>query len=194
MSLKQFLIAVPILVLLSVDTASGQRRRTPATETTPANQAASDVQREPEDQIKLARQFFQADEKCRGLLKSERWQEAEVACRFGARLSDRFADHRELEKMGAYQPVGESLAGQKRYAEAINYYTRALELARPRLDDSNAEVGELYGRIALAYHMSRDLERACEFYRKATRSYQTAYANIKEEDVVEEGLAIKRGY
>ncbi|HJR05719.1 MAG TPA: tetratricopeptide repeat protein [Pyrinomonadaceae bacterium] len=96
--------------------------------------------------------------------------------------------------MGAYEHVGESLAGQKRYADAISYYSRALEVSRPRLNDANAEVGQLYGRIALAYHMMRDLDKAREFYRKATRTYQTAYSNIKEEEVVEEGLAMKRGY
>lgn len=195
MSHKQVMIVVTLLFSLSAGGAAcGQSRPVTEAQTTPQPRAASAGQREPEDQIKLAQQYFAADAKCRGLLKQEKWKEAEVACLAETRLAERFADQRELEKMGAYENVGASLAGQKRYREAITYYTRALDISRPRLTDANAEVGQLYGRIALAYHMMRDLDQAREFYRKAARTYQTAYARIKEEEVVEEGLETKRGY
>jgi tetratricopeptide (TPR) repeat protein len=180
---KQLLIVMPLVFSLGgVENGVAQRRR------------ASAPRRAPVDQVKLVDEYFAADAKCRGLLKAEKWKEAEVACLAETRIVDRFTDHRELEKLSAYEQVGASLAGQKRYAEAITYYLRALELSRPRLNDANADVGQLYGRIALAYHMMRDLGEAREFYRKATRTYQTAYANINEDEVVEEGLEMKRGY
>lgn len=195
MSLNRWLIAVPILFVLSASGVTcAQRRRAAEVQIAPQAQIVSEKQREPVDQIELARQYSEVDKKCRGLLKQEKWKEAEVACLAETRLADRFADQRELEKMGAYENVGAALTGQKRYAEAITYYTRALEISRPRLTDANAEVGQLYGRIALAYHMMRDLDKAREFYLKATNTYQTAYAGINEEGVVEEGLEMKRGY
>ncbi|MCA1564500.1 MAG: tetratricopeptide repeat protein [Acidobacteria bacterium] len=196
MSRKQVLRVVPMLFLLSpVGAACDRQRPLAEAQITPQTGIVSEGQsREPEDQIKLARQYFEADTKCRGLLKQEKWKEAEAACLAETRLAERFADQRELEKMGAYENVGVSLAGQKRYAEAITYYTRALEISRPRLTDANAEVGQLYGRIALSYHAMRDLDKAREFYRKAAQTYQIAYAGINEEEVVEEGLKIKRGY
>lgn len=96
--------------------------------------------------------------------------------------------------MGAYGNVAQALMGQERYQDAIKQYVRALELSRPRLTDANAEVGELYARIGMAYHSLRDLNAAREWYGKAEKTYLTAYSNIKEEDVVEEGLEIKHGY
>ncbi len=68
----------------------------------------------PEDQQKLGQRFFAQEAKCRGLLRDARWKEAEAACRESVRLADRFADYRELEKMGAYASVGHALMGQER--------------------------------------------------------------------------------
>ena len=148
----------------------------------------------PADQIKLAERFFAQEAECRALLRREQWKQAEAACKAATQLADRFTDHRELEKMGAYGSVSQALMGQERYQDAIKQYVRALELSRPRLTDANAEVGELYARIGMAYHSLRDLNAAREWYGKAEKTYLTAYSNIKEEDVVEEGLEIKRGY
>jgi tetratricopeptide (TPR) repeat protein len=176
MSHKLGLIILIVFMLCSLEMAYSQRRRV------------------PEDQIKLGQKFFEAEDKCRNLLHSEQWKEAEAACKAAVQLADRFADYREMEKMGAYENVGHSLIGQKRYDEAISYYFRALDVSRPRLNDTNAEVGQVYGRIAIAYHAMRNLDKAREFYRKAAKTYQIAYSNIKEEEVTEEGIEIKRGY
>ena len=113
---KKVLLVVPLIFALcgggGAEVAEQRRRR-----------------QEPVDQIELAKQYFEADTKCRGLLKQEKWKEAEAACLAETRLADLFADQRELEKMGAYEQVGESLLGQKRYAEAITY-TNSKRLVR----------------------------------------------------------------
>lgn len=148
----------------------------------------------PEDQIKLGQQFFAQDKKCRGLLGEERWKEAEAACEESVRLADRFADYRELEKLGAYAGLGHALAGQRRFREAIKYYSRAIEVARPRLDDTNAEVADMYVNIAMSYHALRDLREALEWYRKAASSYKAAHARIEKDGVSDEGAEMQRGY
>lgn len=156
--------------------------------------ALSQNQRAPEDQIKFGQKFFSQDEKCRGLLREERWEEAEAACKESVRLADRFADYRELEKMGAYAGLGHALAGQRRFREAIKYYSRAVEVTRPRLDDTNAEVADMYVNIAMAYHALRELKDAREWYAKAASSYQAAHARIKKGGVSDEGAEMQRGY
>jgi len=172
---KQKLIVISIIFLLfSGEAAYPQRRRV------------------PEDQIKLAQQFYVAEGKCSGLLRNEKWREAEVACKTATRFADRFADYRELEKLGAYGSVGLSLMGQKRYEEAIKYYARAIDMGRPRLDDTNAEVGQLYGHIATAYHRMHNLDKAREFYRKAARTFLAAYSTINPE--AEHGVEMRQRY
>jgi tetratricopeptide (TPR) repeat protein len=148
----------------------------------------------PEDQIKLGQQFFAQEAKCRGLLRDRSWKEAEAACEESVRLADRFADHRELEKMGAYASVGHALMGQQRYRDAIRFYSRAIEVSRPRLDDTNAETGDMFVNMAVAHHLLRELDAAREWYRKAEKTYRTAHAGIREEEVTEQGAEMKRGY
>lgn len=168
------IIALPVLILSSSGTAYPQRRRA------------------PEDQIKLAQLFYAADDKCQGLLRDQRWKEAETACTAAVRLADRFADYRELEKMGAYESVGDALMGQGRYREAIAYFSRAVEVGRPRVNDKNAETGQVYASIGAAYHRLRELDKAREFYRKAESTYRTAYSNINPD--AEYGVEMRQSY
>jgi hypothetical protein len=46
----------------------------------------------------------------------------------------------------------------------------------------------------MAHHGLRDPAKAREFYSRAEKTYEVAYAQIDPEEVVEEGLEIKRGY
>jgi tetratricopeptide (TPR) repeat protein len=104
--------------------------------------ARAQVSADPEGQ--LARQFFDADGKCRALLRGGTLKEAEAACKASLQLAERFTGGRELEQMGAYGSVAQVLLGQKRYREALGYYERALKVVVGRLDDTDAEVGQVY--------------------------------------------------
>lgn len=158
-------------------------------------QALAQKRAAPADQVELGRRFFAQDAKCRGLLREKRWAEAEAACRESVRLAEGFADQRELEKMGAFAAVGHSLMGQGRYREAAESYTRAVEASRPRLDDTHAEVGDMYFNVALARHMLRDLGAAREWYRRAEKTYRSAVYGITDEEAgVPEIAGMKQGY
>ena len=146
----------------------------------------------PEDQIELGQKYFEAEKKCRSLLQNKQWKGAEAACKAAVQSADRFADYRELEKMGAYENVGHSLVGQGRYEEAVRFYSRAVEVGSPRVNDTNAEVGRLYRSIAMAYHSMRNLDKAREFYRKAAKTYRVAYSNIDPE--ADYGVEMRQGY
>ena len=158
----------------------------------PASTAFSRHPQIPEDQIKLGQKYFEAEKNCRSLLQNKEWKQAEAVCKSAVKLADRFADNRELEKMGAYENVGHSLMGQKRYEEAVSYYSRAVEVGHPRVNDTNAEVGRLYGSVANAYHAMHKLDKAREFYRKAAKTYQVAYSNLDPE--ADYGIAMRQGY
>ncbi len=146
---------------------------------------------EPQD---LIQRFSAQEDKCRDMVKSRKWKEAEAVCKVAVQLADQFTSDRELEQMGAYEMFGHVLMGQERYQEAITYYSRANEIARPRLNDTNAEVGRLYWDMGIAYHSLRNLDKAREFYRKAEKTYQFAYSKINPEEVTEDGIMIKQGY
>jgi tetratricopeptide (TPR) repeat protein len=71
--------------------------------------------------------------------------------------------------------VGHTLLGQGRYAEALEHYTRALDLGQPTLSENNAELGQLYGNVAAAQHMLGNLDKALKSYRKAEQILPRLY-------------------
>lgn len=126
----------------------------------------------------LAKQFFEKDDKCRDLVRGQKWNEAEKPCEVLVRIVDQLPSGRALERLEAYQLFGHVLRGQKRYQEALGYYNRALDAVASELIEENDELGRLYGDIAITQHLMRDLGRARESYRKAEKIYQLAYASL----------------
>lgn len=140
------------------------------------------AQKQEYDQLdQLAREYFNEMDNCRNLLRGEKWDEAEKTCGAAVRLAERLSEDRALEKMGAYRLFGYTMLGQRRFQEALEYANRAFDAVRSTLTERDAEVAQLYGDIARAQHLLRDLDKAREFYRKSEKSYQLAIANIKDE-------------
>jgi tetratricopeptide (TPR) repeat protein len=79
-----------------------------------------------------------------------------------------------MEKIGANESLGHVLVRQKRYSEAIEQYKRALNAAGSTLTEKDAELGRLYGDLAIAHHLMRDLDKARELYKKAEKILQLA--------------------
>lgn len=146
-----------------------------------------------EKQDELARQYFKEDDNCRNLVRAQKWSEAEEACKVIVRIADQFSD-RSLEKMGAYELFGYVLRGQKRYKEALEYFNRALDAVRSSLTEKNAELGQLYGDMAITHHLMGDLDIARELYRKAERIYQIAHADMGGGDPHEEIEKLRQNY
>jgi TonB family protein len=135
-----------------------------------------------EHQEALARQYFKEDDKCRDLVRGQKWKEAEESCKVIVRIADQLSDDRSLERMGAYELFGHVLRGQKLYQEALEYYNRALGAVRSRLTEKDAELGRLYGDMAITHHLLRDVDKARELYKKAEKVYQLAHASIGDGD------------
>ncbi|HJQ69517.1 MAG TPA: tetratricopeptide repeat protein [Blastocatellia bacterium] len=142
----------------------------------------------------VSKMFFEQQDKCRGLLRAQNWKEAEPVCKAAARLAEQLPGDRALEKMGAYQLLGHVFLRQQRYQEALNNYSRAYEFARSQLTEKNAELGELYGYMAIAHHGLNELDKAREFYRKAEKSLQLAYAAMACDNCDEEVEKIRQEY
>ncbi len=147
-----------------------------------------------ERQAQLADQYFKEGDKCRDLVRGQKWKDAEESCKVIARIADQLSDDRELEKMGAYELFGHVLRGQKRYQESLEYYNRALDAVRSRLTEKNAELGKLYGDMAITHHLLRDLDKARELYRKATKIFQLAHATFGDGDSDEWVVEVKQSY
>jgi TonB family protein len=152
----------------------------------------------PEDEIKrdqeVSKRYFEQEDKCRDLLRSRNLKEAETVCKAAAQMAEQLSSDRALEKMGAYELIGHVFLHQQRYQEALDKYSRAFEFARLKLKDKNAEMGQLYGYLAIAHHGMNNLEKAREFYKKAEKSLQLAYADMACDNCDEEVSKIRQDY
>lgn len=132
---------------------------------------------------KRTSRYIKEEDRCRDLLKSEKWTEAEEACKAVVPLADQLGDHQGLMKMGAYEHVGHTLLAQRRYQDALAYYSRAFEFAQSSLKETDAELGYAYRNLALAHHGIGNLEKARELYRRAEETLQLAHSKIQSEDL-----------
>ena len=160
----------------------------------PPGVLTKEQKQELEQQQQLANSYFVEDKKCRDLAKEEKWKEAETACAVVVTISDQLQSDRALEKMRANEILGHVLLPQKRYQEAINYYNRALKAVSAKLSESDAELGRLWGDLAIAHHLKRDLDNARVFYKKAEQIYQNAYVKFGEGESDEWTETIRKGY
>jgi TonB family protein len=129
-------------------------------------------------QEQLAKQYFAESDRCRDLLKGQKWQEAEPVCKAVVSIADQLAEHRVLEKMGAYEEMGHALLGLKRHQEALDYFSRAFEIGKTVLKETDPETGIAYRNLGVANHMLGKLDKAREFYGKAEKILRHAYAHI----------------
>jgi TonB family protein len=143
---------------------------------------------------RLSKEYFQKEDKCRDLLRSRDLNGAEAACKAAAQVVVQLPSDRALEKMGAYELVGHTQMQQKRYQEALDSYSRALEFAQLKLTDKNAELGQLYGYLGVAYHGLNNFDKARQLYKKAEHSLQLAYTDMACDHCDEEVNKIRQDY
>lgn len=144
--------------------------------------------------IETNKRFFEKEDRCRDLLRNGKLQEAEAACQAATQAGEQLSGGRSLERMGSYQLLGHVYMRQKRYRDALGSYSRALANARLTLEDKNAELGQLYGYLGMAHHALDHLDEAREFYRKAEKSLQLAYAHMACDHCDEEVNHIRQDY
>lgn len=97
--------------------------------------------------------------------------------------------------MGASEAIGHVMFGQNRYPEALEYYSRALDLGQTQYTEEDASLGRLYGNLAIARHRLGNLDKALELYRKSTRIYHRAYTDYDDSgDTAESNAMVKQNY
>lgn len=160
----------------------------------PPGVLSKEQKQELERQQQLANTYFAEDKKCRELFKAEKLKEAESACGVAVTISDQLSSDRALEKMRANEIQGHVLLRQKRYLEAIDYYNRAMKAVSAALTENDAELGRLFGDLAIAHHLKRDLDKARVLYKKAEQIYQNAYARFSEDQSDEWAQTISKDY
>lgn len=143
---------------------------------------AERVYKESVQESKISKQYFTEIDVCRNLLREENYIQAETSCRLAISIAEKFPKSRYMEKHSAYKTLGVTLLWQRKAREAISYFDKSLEVAKPDLDDSTAETGEVYFLIGQANHFLNKLDVARSYYTKAENVYHSAFKIMRELD------------
>jgi tetratricopeptide (TPR) repeat protein len=128
---------------------------------------------------KLAVQFFDQEDKCRDLLNASDWQKAEEACSANLAIADKLGKHRSHMKVRAYRMAGLAVLNQNRYEDALKLLKRALDIGKSNLLENDANVGDVYIALGLAYSKMGKNKEAIAFYIKGEKALQIAFQSVR---------------
>jgi tetratricopeptide (TPR) repeat protein len=129
---------------------------------------------------RLAVQFFDQEDKCCELLNASDWQKAEGACSANLAIADKLGKHRSHMKVRAYRMAGLAVLNQNRYEDALKHLKRALDIGRSNLLDNDANVGDVYITLGLAYSKMGKNKEAISFYIKGEKALQIAFQSVRD--------------
>lgn len=125
-----------------------------------------------------ADKYFKREDECRELLESQRYPEAEEACKSAVELAEKLPKERKNERRTAYGSWGGALVLQRKFREALQVYLQELQIAEASLKPYEAELGYAYHHVALAYHGAGDLVQARAYYQHAETTLREAREHI----------------
>lgn len=135
------------------------------------------------DELKNAKLYFAQDDECRKLYGEKDYFEAEKSCKLAVSIAEKLPQSRFMEKHAAYRMFGLTLLWQRKYDEAISNFNKALEVGKPKVDDTDAETGEVYYLLGQANHLLGRIEAAKDFYIKAENTYRTAFKEMGDSEI-----------
>lgn len=94
--------------------------------------SAADYEKDKK-QRQAAQVYFSQQKKCRELVNQSAYPEAEENCRPLIEMAEKLPAEKRIERIIAYQYTGHALFGQKRVAEALEFYQRELAVAQAAL-------------------------------------------------------------
>lgn len=169
-----------LIFFLSSQAAFSQRVEAPT-----GKREINELLRKARQETKANKLYFAEDEKCRKLISAGNFVQAEASCRLSISLAEKLPVDRYLERSSAHLALAVVLLSQAKAAEAIPLLNQSLEIAKPIIDDTDAETGERYFLLGQANHQLGKINEAKEYYTKAENTYRTAFKEMGDSDIRE---------
>jgi TonB family protein len=137
----------------------------------------------PEGELKkeqeAADRYFKEEDKCRELVHSKQYGDAESSCRTAVELVENLPAERQNERRMAYEFLGHSLLFQKKFSDALIPYQKELAIAQASLKPYEAELGYAYHDMALALFATGDVRQSRSDYETAISTLEQARDHIE---------------
>lgn len=132
-------------------------------------------------QEKALHDYYPAFQSCYDLLKQGKDKDAEQKCRETLALSDQLPENRVLERSDGRLYLAHALFRQRRFAESIPLYEKAVEIRRAHENsDRDADFASENASLARAYAAVGNLSQSDTYYSQAVTIYKAAIANLPE--------------
>jgi TonB family protein len=122
--------------------------------------------------------YFKQEDKCRTLLRTKQYGDAESSCKTATELVENLPASRKNERRSAYALLGHSLLYQKKFNDALIPYQKELAIAQASLRPYEAELGYAYHDMALALFATGDLQQSRSDYQTAITTLEQARDHI----------------
>jgi len=122
--------------------------------------------------------YFRVEDECRSLVKNVQYTDAEPKCREAAELSLKLPIEAVLERSSAISTLANVIFLQRRFAESLPYYSRALELDEGYRKPDDADLATDYENVGRAYGATGNLELADASYAVAVSTFRAAIKNL----------------
>jgi TonB family protein len=123
--------------------------------------------------------YFKQQDKCRELVRTKQYGDAESSCRTAVELVEKLPTDRQNERRLAYQFLGHSLLFQKKFSDALAPYQKELTIAQASLRPYEAELGYAYHDMALTLFATGDLQQSRSDYETAISTLEQARDHIE---------------
>jgi tetratricopeptide (TPR) repeat protein len=121
--------------------------------------------------------YFSQQKKCRELVNQAAYPEAEENCKPLMEMAEKLPAEKRIERIIAYQYTGHALFGQKKVAEALEFYQRELAVAQAAPTD--AVLAYAYRDVARGFRETGDMLRARSSYEAAESTLQLALEHTR---------------
>jgi TonB family protein len=133
-----------------------------------------------ESESDVRAKYFPLDDECRNLVKNAKYAEAEPKCRQAVEISENLPKEAVLERSDALSMLANSILLQRRFAEAIPLYERALELDKGYRKPNDVDLATDYANLARAYGLTGNQAKADELYGMAVITFKAAIKDLPE--------------
>lgn len=122
--------------------------------------------------------YFGAEDECRSLMQATKFAEAEAKCREAVELSNQLPKDAVLERSGALSLLANDILSQRRFADSIPLYEKALELDRAYRKADDADLASEYQNLGRAFALTGDFPRADKLYALAVSTFKVAIKDL----------------
>jgi len=118
--------------------------------------------------------YTAAEKKCDQSIDKETWKAAESLCKNALVLAGQLPDKNKSEKMWAFENYAFTLFSQSKFQLALDNYTKAFEIAKTFLTESDGDLGHVYFNLGRANLGLTKADKAVEYFQKSEQIYRTA--------------------